>query len=536
MIASDSTVEVLAVMRNPAMVLDAGLPARIAAARSMLAPLAGGWSLAAAGGLTSRGERVCALYCSETPSIPIDQTPRALTDPLPDLTLINAGWLRTLTARGQALPGTAFETVLAIQGYLEGRIALFAPALGAGIDGALRSRDLAKLAPELNDWFAATLAGQEIPTLMGPVAVVPPPTAPDRRHLLGQDHNLADAIDQMVCALCEPLSLSIVTRTRFARPHLLERLLTSITRARLDGAEIEVVLSSDAEPQTCAAALTDLRAKFVNLALRLQHNPPPVSGDAGPSRVANLLGGLRAATGTHVAIMDDDDYVDLFAFGEMRRALFLGARPLMVTASAVHDEEWGETPGGRHVLNRSTERMTYPATGWREMFGGVNRLPVCALVMPREALLARLDAFSFDHDLSEDYALFLLVLTDPALPEIVELPGTFGHISLRASERHSITMQDRRPWVRDIALYLAGLTRAATVAGPGQWALLSRAGANAAAAALDGKTVAELRASLEGCERDLRLLRRENAQLRTTDGAACDGEARQRSIQGQRAR
>jgi hypothetical protein len=96
-------------------------------------------------------------------------------------------------------------------------------------------------------------------------------------------------------------------------------------------------------------------------------------------------------------------------------------------------------------------------------------------------------------------------------------------------------MQDRRPWVRDIALYLAGLTRAATVAGPGQWALLSRAGANAAAAALDGKTVAELRASLEGCERDLRLLRRENAQLRTTDGAACDGEARQRSIQGQRA-
>jgi hypothetical protein len=73
------------------------------------------------------------------------------------------------------------------------------------------------------------------------------------------------------------------------------------------------------------------------------------------------------------------------------------------------------------------------------------------------------------------------------------------------------------------------------VAGPGQWALLSRAGANTAAAALDGKTVAELRASLAGRERDLRLLRRENALLRTSDDAAGDGEARQRSIQGQRA-
>ena len=517
-LADDAGIEVLAISRNPALVLDPGLPARIAAALAMLAPLAGRWSLAAAGGLTPSGGRVCALYSSETPFIPIHASPQPLTDPLPDLYLVDAAWLRSLAARNRALPDTGFETVIAAQGWLDGRAALYAPALSAGIDGALRSRDPVKLRLDLQDWFAGTLAGEDIPTLMGPVAIERPTTGRDaadrddpRAPVARRD--LAEAVEQVVEHHCTPLSLSIVTRTRFNRPHLLERLLTSITRARRDGAEIEVVLSSDAPLETCEAALAELRARFVNLTLRLQHNPAK-----GHSRVTNLLAGLRAATGTHVAIMDDDDYVDLFAFDEMQRALFLGARPLMVAGSAVHDETWTETPGGRHILTRSAERMTYPASGWREMFGGVNKLPVCALVMPREPLLARLDAFAFEHDLSEDYTLFLLVLTDPALPEIVELPGIFGHISLRAHEGHSITMEDRRPWVRDIALYLADLTRTAAVAGPGQWALL--AGRDTAAATLDAKTIAELRASLAGRDRQLRLLKLEIARLRAAGETA----------------
>jgi len=515
-LADDPGIEVLAVSRNPALVLDPGLPARIAAALEMLAPLTGRWSLAAAGGLTPSGRRICALYSSETPFIPIHATPQPLTDPLPDLYLINAAWLRILLTRNRALPDTGFEIVIATQGYLDGRAALYAPALTAGIDGALRPRDPVKLRLDLQDWFAEVLAGEEIPTLMGPVAIERPaagPSAkPDDPRAPAARHDLAEAIDRVVEHHCQPLSLSIVTRTRFTRPHLLERLLTSITRARRDGVEIEVVLSSDAPLETCETALAELKAKFVNLTLRLRHNPAE-----GHSRVTNLLAGLRAAAGTHVAIMDDDDYVDLFAFEEMQRALFLGARPLMVTGSAVHDEEWTETPSGRHILTRSTERMTYPASGWREMFGGVNRLPVCALVMPREQLLARLDTFAFEHDLSEDYTLFLLVLTDPALPEIIELPGIFGHISLRPGDGHSITMEDRRPWVRDIALYLADLTRAAAVAGPGQWALLTQIGAgrDTAGATLDAKTITELRAALTGRDRQLRLMKREIARLRT---------------------
>ena len=225
------------------------------------------------------------------------------------------------------------------------------------------------------------------------------------------------------------------------------------------------------------------------------------------------MAGLRAAAGEYVAIMDDDDYVDLFAFGEMERALFLGARPVMVTGSDVHDEEWIETSSGGHVLIGRDVRATYPATGWRKMFGGVNRLPICAFVMPRERVLARLDAFDFRHDLSEDYALHLLLLTDPQLPPVVELPGTFGHISIRKDETHSMTLEDRRPWVRDIALYLADLTRCAPAAGPGIWALL--AGQETAASAMESMSVANLEAAIATRDRELRLMRLELEALRS---------------------
>ena len=510
-IAAEPGTEALVLIRNPGLVLDGDLPARIAAARARLAGLAGRWSVAAAGGVTPAGECVSALYSSAAPHLPLHPALRPLADALPDLCLVDAAWLRALAARGPALPDTALETVLITEGYLDGRIALYAPELVAGVNGALCARDPLKLRAELGARFAAILPGEAIPTLAGPVTLepavpvedapaahAPPPPSGGR---------LAEAVDAVVAGLCDPLSISIVTRTRFDRPHLLERLLASITRARRDGAEIEVVLSSDAPAESCEAALAELRAAFPNLALRLSRNPAE-----GHSRVTNLIAGIRAATAEYVAIIDDDDYVDLCAFAEMERALFLGARPLIATTAVVHDEEWTATPSGRHVLTRSAERARYPADGWRRMFGGVNRLPVCALVMPRARLLARLDAFAFRHDLSEDYALNLLVLTDPEMPEIVELPGAFGHISLRAGEGHSMTLDDRRPWVRDIALYLADLTRNGRVAGPGTWALL--AGPETADAALEHGRTAELQAALAERDRQLRLMRLEIHRLR----------------------
>ena len=502
-LAADPQAEMVVVVRNPRLVLDADLPNRIAAALERLAPINGAWAVAGAGGLTPAGGRVCALYSAETPFLPSVPSPKPLTDPMPDLWIADAGYLRGLTRQGRALPVTGLEAALALQGYLDGRVSVFVPELVAGIDGPLRSRDPVRLTCALRDWFDGAVEEASVETLLGPVTLAAPPR-PDRPE---QPRPLAEAIERVVRAHCAPLSLSIVTRTRFRRLHLLERLLTSITRARPDDGEIEIVLSTDTEEAVHAPAMDHLRAAFVNLDLRLQVNPAE-----GHSRVTNLVGGLRAASKTHVAVMDDDDYVDLFAFDEMRPALFLGARPLMVTGAQVHEEDWVETPSGRHQLVNSTERTAYPATGWRDMFGGVNRLPVCAMIAPRDRLLARLDAFEFRHDLSEDYALALTLLTDPDLPEIAEIPGTFGHISLRPTEGQSIAMEDRRPWCRDIALYLSDLTRNARVAGAGTWALLTRGGD--VAGTVDRQAIADLQRSLATQERRLRLLAAENARLR----------------------
>ena len=94
----------------------------------------------------------------------------------------------------------------------------------------------------------------------------------------------------------------------------------------------------------------------------------------------------------------------------------------------------------------------------------------------------------------------------------MELPGVFGHISLRPEEGHSVVAEDRRPWSRDIALYLADLTRSPEVAGPGTWTLLARG--NRPADAIDGQMVAELHAALARARRQLHLLGAENARLR----------------------
>ncbi|MDH3668469.1 MAG: glycosyltransferase family 2 protein [Paracoccaceae bacterium] len=518
-LAAEPGVETLAVIRNPKLVLDAGLPGRIAAALERIGQIAGPWSIAAAGGLTASSARVCALYANKSPFLPTDIRPKPLIDPLPDLWLADAAWIRLLAMGGRVLPETGLEILLCLQGYLEDRLAVFAPELIAGIDGALRARDAVKLQRDLRVWFGPALPDIAVETLMGPVQI-------DGQHdgtasIAGPERDLDKAISAVAQRHCTPLSLSIVTRTRFDRPHLLDRLLTSISRARPEHGAIEIVLSSDADLETCDAAFERLSTRFVNLRLRLQHNPAD-----GHSRVTNLIAGLHAANGTHVAVMDDDDYVDLFAFDEMRQALFLGAEPLIVTSAQVHEEEWVETPGGRHILANSTPRTHYPASSWRDMFGGINCLPVCALLMPRERLIERLAAFEFRHDLSEDYALALLVLTDPGLPEIVEMAGLFGHISLRPHDGHSIALADRRTWSRDIALYLTDLARNPQVAGPGTWALLTRE--QSAAQAVGHQTISDLRNALARAERQTRLLTAENARLRGdySDGcpAASPGE------------
>lgn len=506
----------LVVIRNPDIVLDPDLPQRVAKALGTL-PSPDVWSIAASGGLGVAEQRHLALYATASPALPDTGGMHALLDLMPDLYIVNAAFAARLITTWPSVPEAALEPVLTVEGYLSGRIALFCPQLTAGINGDLVARDLGRLSTEVDAHFAGRFPDQSISTLSGTIKigrskaspVIDTETAPASSWI-------SEAIDETLKSHADAFSLSIIVRTRFDRLHLLERLLTSLSRTRVEGIDLEVVLSSDEDIAVCRAETQRLQADFRSLAIRLKHNSPQ-----GHSRVNNLLGGIDAARADYVMLIDDDDYVDLFAFETLSKSLFLGNRPLIVTGSEVHEELWEATPSGRWVLTQNAVKSRYPSSGWREMFSGVNRLPICAFIMPRKQLQDRIGAFPFRHDLSEDYALFLLVLTDNQLPGLFEVPDIVCHISVRGQE-NSVSMPDRRPWIRDITGFLSDLTSDLKVAGPGVWTLLA-AKTKRKDDCIDGRSVSDLRQALDRAQDNIALLRRENARLRrvhTSSGEA----------------
>ena len=508
------TAQHVVVIRNPQLVLDGDLPNRIAKAIGGLGGI-GGWALAGAGGLGLNDRRHIALYASAHPAIPENAGLQPLIDLMPDFYVVNAGFLRNLPEDAFARTDTALELALAVQGYLDGHVSVFAPGLTAAIDGDLLARDFERLTGEISGVFAGHLRGQTLASLAGPIRLEHG-TAPDAPS--GADQDLGAAIAGCIASRSEAPMLTILTRTRFDRPHLLRRMLTSISRARSERVPIEVILSSDADSDAAEEAFQDLQRSFMNLKLRLKINPP-----AGHSRVTNLLGGAEAASGEYVLILDDDDYLDLFAFDNLLPAFFAGNRPLVALTSEVHEETWEATPSGRWVLAHSMPMSSYPASGWRRMFSGVNKVPICGLAIPRARLMARLTAFEFRHDLSEDYALFLLLLTDPELPDVHECAEPVAHISIRDSE-NSVLMHDRRPWVHDIMRFLSDLVQTRGIAGQGQWAL--HAGyARDLPAARDTSAVAGLQDLLHKREQEIRLLRRELGNLRRLSPAETESAA-----------
>ena len=172
----------VAVVRNPGLVLDAGLPDRIAAALETL-PAPDTWSIAGAGGLGLHDRRHLAIYASASPAIPLGASMQPLLDVMPDLFIVNAAFARRTLAVPMAIPDAAFETTLVVEGYLDGRAALFLPGLTAGIDGTFLARDLDVLDRAVSDRFASRLPGHVVQTLAGDIKIragdtnAPPPAS-----------------------------------------------------------------------------------------------------------------------------------------------------------------------------------------------------------------------------------------------------------------------------------------------------------------------------------------------------------------------
>lgn len=392
-----------------------------------------------------------------------------------DLYLVHADALRDYMASDASSLGALFEVGLILHGYRTGRVSLFLPALSAGVDGPFTPRDLDAMSAEAVKCFPAEVATVAIRTLAGPITIegspfvqIPGNPDPLSRRSPRITPDLDEAISSVITGYLPVLSLSIVTRTQFKRPHLLRRLLTSVNRAKIDGIDVEIVLSTDIDQERAERESAKYREEFPGLNICLAFNPAHRY-----SRVGNMIGGMRASTREYVWMIDDDDYVDLFAFQTLRSVLFGSSRPLIIVSSQTHTESWLNTDTNFPILSSSKPAAHWPASGWRDMFGGVNKMPICGAVIPREFLLRCLERFEFRHDLSEDYTLFLLLLTAPDLPRLLELNADLAHISLRESGENVMTIEDRSRWTRDIAAFLFDLLHRPGQTGLGAWAVVA---------------------------------------------------------------
>lgn len=474
----DEAVTAVAVSLNSRCVLDDELPERLEQACARAAGGAG-WAVLAATGMCLDGSVCSVVYPSAAPRMFIANVPRPIVDCGLELFLLDASFLRAQAAGGMdvGMPPEYFPQWCILAGYLEGRLSVFRPELAIGVDGAERARDISGLAPVMQHAFGSRLPDEALPSLMGGIPMATEAEfASDEGNRNPRDRllarplvRLADLVRQAARPVTTPMSLSVVVRTRFTRDHLLRRMLASITRARQQAdLALEIVLTTDVDDAQAIDEHRALQAEFPELEFHLQLN----RGRYPHSRVDNLVGGILGARKDYVVVVDDDDFVDLDAFGTLSSARFLGQEPLLLMSSQVREEAWRQTSTDRWILESSVPARTYHAKNVRRMFLGSNQLPVCAMAAPRAWLQSRLEKLSLRHDLSEDYAIYLALLTAPDLPPLLVCEDVFCLISSRADGSNTITMKDRRPWVRDITLFLHDLFVADPVPGAGLLQLL----------------------------------------------------------------
>lgn len=386
-----------------------------------------GWAVATASGVDLDGARRAALYGLDFAEMLSLRSPIAVSSSARDAFVLN--WRVLRQESGAARSETeSFVNAMIRNGYQRGAVSVFHPRLATAIGGRTLDGALPDVARQgaAGDWTGAAAA--------------------------------------VISKATDAVSYSIVIRTIFRRPHLLGRLLVSIARAKGD-VDLEVILASDSA--NAAAEFEAVKADHRLLPLRLAL----ASDGEEPSRNRNLKAGVAAATKDYVWIIDDDDYVDIFAFQTLRRAHFAGARPLIFATCDVHLETWTSRDYGAPVLSASKRQRDYPAKEWRNLFIGYNRIPICGLVAPRQFLQARLSTLPLPYDFSEDYALHIHLLTAPDAPEIVEISDVCCHITQREEGESTMTMEDRTPWVRNITSYIADAAHHS--AGPGLLQLLA---------------------------------------------------------------
>jgi hypothetical protein len=251
-------------------------------------------------------------------------------------------------------------------------------------------------------------------------------------------------------------SVTVCCRTQFKRPLLLRRALDSIAVAAQAAApflDCRVLLVTD----------TDQAVPGVDC---LRHTPRP----GRHSRADLLLAAIEQASTDYIWFVDDDDYMlpgaMLFASRSMLPDL-----PVLLTGDAVARNE---SPAGDVS---PTFAWHYRAEDVFRVFDGVNRVPICAMILPVALAQKRLAGRKALGDYNEDYFVLMTLLTSPGL-EVVTIGQDLCGISFRGEES-SAAEANRERWHLSNCTFLLELLSSEDTNFPLLWQLARKQGGRA---------------------------------------------------------
>jgi hypothetical protein len=268
-------------------------------------------------------------------------------------------------------------------------------------------------------------------------------------------------------AIARP-SLTICCRTQFRRSELLERAVLSFAAFRQHAgglARVEVRLITDAARDAVAPEVQRLRQTHPGAALECWHH------EVRPNRYSRtdlLLAAIERSGTDYIWFIDDDDYANAAAGPALARSLVAG-RPVMIVGSAsVMQETWNVQTGGLE-LTHAEHTSSYKAADVFKVFRGVNRIPVCSMVLPVALMQERISKVQALGDYTEDYFLLLLALT-AARVEVCLLDCELSSVSVRGDENTG-AQKDRSGWHLSLTTFLLEIMNNAQGNSPFLWEL-----------------------------------------------------------------
>jgi hypothetical protein len=240
-------------------------------------------------------------------------------------------------------------------------------------------------------------------------------------------------------------TLTVAVRTDGRRPHLLRRCLEALA-ATAEVSPLQAILVVGEDPAG-ALAVIDGSAGSVPLQSLV------VEKGEVPGRTAAMLAAVDAAATDYLWFVDDDDHPTIEAVRRIRNAVHTDARPVVIGATAAFEEVW--EPGGRAPV-AVTEVRAHNPYEWYRGFTGWNPIPNCALVVPVESARARFGGVVMRHDLGEDYAVQIALLSAPGTTVSVA-PQRIASVSVRPGGDNTITEGDRTRWQRNLSAFLHDL-------------------------------------------------------------------------------